>query len=127
MQAIALLSQVAFEHPDPPEHRLALAKLLCGCSPAAAFELDRPLPPEAIDECERLLTAILANAPILRDTSVASFRANFIQRPALLSVREGGWSLVVEPRPHDLVLDRFAWSWSWVKLRWMADPLSVQW
>lgn len=127
MQAIALLSQLAFEDADPPEYRLPLAKLLCGCAPEAFFKLERPLAPEQIDECDRLLAAVIANAPILRDTSIASFRATFVQRPALLGIREGGWLLEVEQRAHDLVLERLPWSWSWVKLPWMFDPLSVRW
>jgi hypothetical protein len=127
MQAIALLSQLAFEDPEPPEFRLPLAKLLCGLSPEDLFMLERPLVPEQIAECERLLTAVIENAPILRDTSIASFRANFLQRPASLSIQEGAWQLEVEERPHDLVLERFGWSWSWVKLAWMPDPLFVRW
>jgi hypothetical protein len=127
MQAIALLAQLAFEEPEPPEFRLPLAKLLCGCSPEHEFTLERPLAPEQIVECDRLLAAVIENAPILRDATVTSFRANFVQRPAALSIREGAWLLEVEAGPHDIVLERFPWSWSWVKLAWMADPLFVRW
>jgi hypothetical protein len=127
MQAIALLSQLAVEDADPPEFRLPLAKLLCGRSPEDAFVLERPLAFEQIDECDQLLGSVIHNAPILRDTTIASFRANFIRRPAALSIRDGAWLLEVEERPHDLVLQRFPWSWSWVKLAWMADPLLVRW
>jgi hypothetical protein len=127
MQAIALLSQLAIEDPEPPEFRLPLAKLLCGLPPEAGFALERPLAPEQLDQCERLLAAIIDHASILRDMPVASFRATFLQRSGALSVRDGAWLLQVERQAHDLVLDRFPWSWSWVKLPWMPDPLRVEW
>jgi hypothetical protein len=127
MQAIALLSQLAIEDPEPAEFRLPLAKLLCGRAPETPFVLERPLEPEQIAECDRLIAAAIENAPILRDMSVAAFRANFLQRSAALSIREGAWQLDVEDQPHDLVLERFPWSWSWVKLAWMPDPLFVRW
>lgn len=127
MHAIALLSQLASEDPEPPEFRLPLAKLLCGLPPEAGFALERPLAPEQLDLCERLLAAVIGHASILRDMPVASFRATFLQRPGALSVRDGAWLLQVERQAHDLVLDRFPWSWSWVKLPWMPDPLRVEW
>ncbi|HWN69395.1 MAG TPA: contractile injection system tape measure protein, partial [Haliangium sp.] len=127
MQAIALLSQLASEDPEPPEFRLPLAKLLCGLPPEAGFALERPLAPEQLDECERLLAAVIGHASILRDMPVASFRATFLQRTGVLSVRDGAWLLQVERQSHDLVLDRFPWSWSWVRLPWMPDPLRVEW
>jgi hypothetical protein len=127
MQAIALLSQLAIENPEPPEFRVPLAKLLCGLSPEDSFALERPPAPEQLDECERLLAAVIGHASILRDMPVASFRETFLQRSGVLSVRDGAWLLQVERQSHDLVLDRFPWSWSWVKLPWMPDPLRVEW
>jgi hypothetical protein len=127
MQAISLLSQLAIEDPEPPEFRLPLAKLLCGLPPEAPFTLERPLTPEQLAECERLLAAVIDHTSILRDMPVASFRATFLQRPGVLFVRDGAWLLKVERQSHDLVLDRFPWSWSWVKLPWMPDPLRVEW
>ena len=44
-----------------------------------------------------------------------------------LTMVEGTWLLRVERASHDLVLDRFPWSWSWLKLPWMGDPLRVEW
>jgi hypothetical protein len=127
MRAIALLSQLAMENPEPPEFRLPLAKLLCGLSPQNSFALERLPTPEQLDECERLLAAVIVHASILRDMPVASFRTTFLQRSGVLSVRDGAWLLQVERHTHDLVLDRFPWSWSWVKLPWMPNPLRVEW
>ena len=42
-------------------------------------------------------------------------------------MRTGSWLLSVERQPYDLVLDRFSWSWAWLKLPWMPEPLTVEW
>jgi hypothetical protein len=104
-----------------------LAKLLCGLVPEVGFVLERPPTPEQLGECEHLLTAVIEHASVLRGMTVASFRAAFLQRPGVLSIRDGAWLLQVERHTHDLVLERFPWSWGWVKLPWMQDPLRVEW
>ncbi|HLT40360.1 MAG TPA: contractile injection system tape measure protein, partial [Enhygromyxa sp.] len=126
-QAIALLELLATGELDPPEHRLPLAKLLCGVAPDHPFALDEPLAEPQVAEAERLLSAVIDNAPILGAMPIPSFRAAFLQRPAALSIRDGTWLLRVERRSHDVVLDRFEWSWSWIRLPWMPDPLQVEW
>jgi hypothetical protein len=126
-QAIALLARLGLDDPEPLEYRLALAKLLCGRAPEQSFELERPLAPAQINECEQLLSAVIDHAPILRAMSIASFRQSFLRRAGALSVESGRWRLHVERLSHDLVLDRFSWSWAWVKLPWMPDPLQVEW
>lgn len=127
MRAIALLSWLALEDPAPPEFCLPLAKLLCGLAPEAAFAQARPLAPELLAEGERLLAAVVDHAPVLRDMSVAGLRAAFLRRPAALCTRDGAWLLRVERRAHDVVLERFPWAWSWLKLPWMPDPMRVEW
>jgi hypothetical protein len=74
-----------------------------------------------------MLTAVIANAPILRDMSIDGFRGSFLLRKGVLSVRDGAWLLRVERASYDVVLDRFGWGISWVKLPWMQAPLCVEW
>jgi hypothetical protein len=127
LRAVSLLGQIVFEDPEPPEFLLPLAKVLCGLSPEAHFELELTLNAEQLAECERLLSAAIDHAPSLRALPTAQFRATFLQRRAALSVREGTWLLQVERRAEDALLDRLPWSWSWLKLPWMAGALQVEW
>src|SRR5690606_28418316 len=126
-RAVALLHWLASEDPEPPEYALPLAKLLCGLAPDAPFELESALEPPELQESERMLDALIAHATILRDMSVADLRASFLRRAGILSTRDGGWLLQVERRSHDVVLDRFPWTWTWVRLPWMPAPLRVEW
>jgi hypothetical protein len=45
----------------------------------------------------------------------------------VLSARDGAWLLRVQRETYDVVLDRFPWSITWVKLPWMNTLLRVAW
>ncbi len=110
-----------------PEHRLPLAKLLCGLAPEAPLPL-APLPGgEALAEGAVLLQAVIAQAPILRAMSVPAFCASFLWRAGHLGVRDGHWLLRVERSAYDMVRDRFPWGVAMVRLPWMPAPLAVEW
>jgi hypothetical protein len=126
-RAVSLLAWLAFEDPGPPEYRLPLAKLLCGLPVDAHFDPPGPPDPGQIEECARLLDAVVAHAPVLREMPGPALRSTFVQRPGVLGTRAGRWLLNVERQPQDELLDRFSWSWAWVKLPWMAQALQVEW
>jgi hypothetical protein len=127
LQAVALVASLATGDPAPLEFRLPLAKLLCGRTLESDFALERPLAPEQLAEADRLLAAAIDRVPALDEPSIAEFRAGFLARPGALGARDGAWLLQVERRPQDTVLDRFPWSWRWVRLPWMPAPLRVEW
>ncbi|MGB1017237.1 MAG: contractile injection system tape measure protein, partial [Nannocystaceae bacterium] len=78
-------------------------------------------------EARAMLEAVILRAPILKKMSVAGLRGSFLLRPGVLRVRDGTWLLQVERQGYDVVVDRFPWSFLWVKLPWMHEPLQVEW
>ena len=122
-----MLHYLATESTDLPEYQLPLNKILAGVDLLENFELSEPLLESELAECNNLLTAVIAQAPILRNMSIAGFRSTFLLREGVLRARDGAWLLQVEHLTHDIVLDRFPWSWEWVKLPWMAKALRVEW
>lgn len=126
-RAAGLLQVVATQESGSPEYLLPLNKILCGLAVEEVFDFGAPLQEAEAEECERLLEAVIAQAPILRDMSVAGFRGTFLLRKGVLSTRDGAWLLQVERETYDIVLERFPWSWGWVKLPWMDAPLRVDW
>ena len=112
---------------EPPEFQLLLPKLLCGLDLEEPLQLPTPLSADEQAECEALLVAAIAQAPILRQMSVAGFRGSFGLREGQLSSRDGHWLLQVERQTFDVVIDRFPWSAALVRLPWMPALLQVQW
>ena len=126
-RAVALLECAATGQPQADEYRTPLSKVLCGLTPEQVLEPGSPLQADetrTVDEC---LTAVVAQAPILRDMSPDGLRGTFLLREGALSVRDGLWLLRVERQTYDVVLDRVPWPLSVVKLPWMSGPCQVEW
>jgi hypothetical protein len=126
-RAAGLLQHLCTGDLEPAEHQLPLTRVLCGMRRIDVFDFGPPVTEAEAEECNNLLTAAIASAPILRDMSIAGFRGSFLIRKGALSARDDTWLLRVERASHDVVLDRFPWGMSWVKLPWMEAPLCVEW
>jgi hypothetical protein len=126
-RAVGLLQYLATEDPCPPEYQLVLTKVLCGMNVDEVFDFGPPVTEVEAEESAGMLTAVIANAPILRDMSIDGLRGSFLLRKGVLGARDGAWLLRVERATHDVVLDRFPWAVGWVKLPWMEAPLNVEW
>jgi hypothetical protein len=126
-RAVGLLQYAVSEDPSPPEYLLPLNKVLCGMELDDVFDFGPPVTEAEAEECTNLLTAVIANAPILKNMSINGLRGTFLLRRGVLSSRDGAWLLRVERETYDVVLDRFPWTMQWVKLPWMDTPLRVEW
>ena len=91
------------------------------------FDFGPPVTEAEAEECSRLLRAVIDHASILGEMSIDGFRGSFLLRKGLLGTRDGAWLLRVEQMTFDVVLERFPWSWTWIKLPWMEGPLRVEW
>jgi hypothetical protein len=126
-RAARLLQYMATEDTSPPEYQMTLNKLICGIDPEEILEFGPPVTEMEAEESANLISAVIENAPILRNMSHSGFRGSFLLRKGMLSAGEASWILRVERETFDLVLDRFPWSFSWIKLPWMEIPLGVEW
>jgi hypothetical protein len=122
-----LLQYIATEDPSPPEYQMTLNKLICGIDPEEVLDFGPAVTEAEAEACLNLLSAVVENAPVLRNMSHDGFRGSFLLRKGVVSAGEASWILRVERETFDLVLDRFPWSFSWVKLPWMEIPLGVEW
>ncbi len=126
-RAVGLLGYLAHADPEPAEYLLPLAKVLCGMDLDEVFDFGSPVTEAEAEECSNLLRAVISHAAILNDMSVDGFRGSFLIRQGLLDTRDGAWLLRVERQTYDIVLERFPWTWVWVKQPWMEAPLRVEW
>lgn len=126
-RAIRVLEAVVHGSDAPPMGGQRLERLLCGV--AWDRRLGPPLPPdaEALNLIDGLLASVIARWSAIGSTSVAGLREAFLQRDGLLRRIEAGWTLEVQPRPYDMLLDRLPWSVAVLKLAWMPAPIHVKW
>lgn len=127
-RGVALLHYLASGELDPPEYRLALAKVLCGLPLQNTLARDVELSEDEREECDTLLHVMLQHWGALRNSSADGLRGSFLMRPAKLTLRDHDeWLLQVERNSYDILLDQLPWSISMVKLPWMRKLMWVEW
>ncbi|WP_231739348.1 contractile injection system tape measure protein [Novosphingobium sp. FSW06-99] len=112
---------------DRPEPHLVLNKLLCGVPPA--MPVARAIDPRSGDlaTCDAMLKAVLANWPPLNRTSIDALQETFFQREGRLQCSGGKWTLQVQRKTLDVLMDQIPWGLSVVYHHWMPEPIYVTW
>ena len=126
-RAVMLLQYLAYGRVETEEFELPLNKILCG------LQVDEPVPvtieisEQEAAVSEELFSVIFQRWDKLKNTSVAGFRASFIQREGALQRNEDTWELKVEQRAYDLLLSTLPWGISMIRCAWMNQLLTVEW
>lgn len=126
-RAVLLLQFLVDASTESPEHILPLNKVLCGIDLLEPIEANLDITEQEQEECENLLSAVIQNWSILKNTSIAGLRSAFLQREGILKRRDRSLLLQVEQQTHDILLDRIPWSIRVIKLPWMDEVLYVEW
>ena len=74
-----------------------------------------------------MLTNMILNWPILKNTSIDGLQSSFFHREGKLRKEEQGWKLIVEQKSYDMLLDHLSYSIAIIKLPWMEEILKVDW
>lgn len=112
---------------DSPEPLLVLNKVICGIPIEQPVEAKIAPTGEEKSACENLLQSMISNWPILSNTSIAALRETFMQREGKLEGLDDRWTLRVQRKTVDVLVDRIPWSISVIRLPWMPKPLYVTW
>jgi hypothetical protein len=122
-----LLRYLVFEGEQFEELEVVLEKLLCGIALAESIAERPRLSDEEKEQAGLLLQSVIEHWTVLKSTSPAGLRHNFLQREGKLVFKNGQWELRVQKQAHDLLLDYLPWSISIIKLPWMKYVLNVKW
>ena len=127
LQAVHELEFLARGRGEYREYDLVLNKVLCGFPLTAP--VDTGLKAEPIDPAEagKLLPAVIRNWKIIADTSVKGFRNSFLMRDGRLTPQENNWTLIIDRKGYDVLLEKLPYSIHVVKLPWMEKPIYVEW
>ncbi|WP_020589084.1 contractile injection system tape measure protein [Desulfobacter curvatus] len=126
-KAVHILEYMVTGEQSAPEYRLMLNKLLCGMEPDRPIHQLFLLEKAQTDLTRELILSMIAHWKVLGKTSVEGFRQSFLTREGRLEATEDAWSLVVAPKPFDMLLDRIPWTFSPIRLPWMDRVLHVHW
>lgn len=126
--AIFLLQYIIYgEEKEWLERDLLLNKVLVG------MNVEAPLPSKvALTEKEKeLADSLLENVKSMwskiKNISTRAFREAFLIRKGSLSMKDDRWTLSVERKAYDVLLDSIPWSYSMLRTPWMHSLLMVNW
>jgi hypothetical protein len=126
-RAVHLVQFMVTGQAQTPEYELVLNKILCGLPTATPIPAGIDITQAEQDTIEGMVRAMVAHAKVLGSSSVAAMRQTFFARAGDLQLIDEAWQLRVHPGTFDMLLDRLPWSYSLIKLGWMARPLHVTW
>jgi len=126
-RASLLLQYLVDTSTESSEHIFPLNKILCGIDLLESINTNLEITTEEQAESENLLSAVIQNWSILKNTSIEGFRKAFLRRNGILRVHNDGWLLQVERETYDILLDRIPWSIQVIKLPWMENILHIEW
>jgi len=125
-RAVHLLGYLAgFEECE--EHVLTIAKLLTNWPLSMPVIKRLKLTLQEKKEANDMLTNMILNWQILKNTSIDGLQSSFFHRPGKLRKEEQGWKLIVEQKSYDMLLDHLPYSIAIIKLPWMKEILRVDW
>jgi hypothetical protein len=117
---------VNFEQ-ESPEQALILNKILCGIDYQEAITSGVVLTELEIEIANELLYVVTQQWEKLKNTSINGLQETFLQRSGSLSLSSEGWTLVVENKAYDVLLQTLPWGLSFIKNSLMTEPIFVEW
>lgn len=126
-RAVKLLQYLTHPGQEIVEEELPLNKLICGIPIGEV--VDPAFEPEDLEKeiIGQMFGAIISHWEMVKNSSVEGFRESWLWREGKLVEGEKSWSLTVEQRAFDVLLDYKPFSISPVSFSWMDKPIQVEW
>lgn len=126
-RTVCLLHYLASGCDNFEEQLLILPKFLCGLPLTVPVNRFLRISDYEKEECLSFLRNILKQWELENEISLEALQQNFLQRRGVLKKEITGWSLYVEEKEEDYLLDRLPWHLLSTRFNWMDQPLEVNW
>lgn len=126
-RAVCLLHYLSAGESEYPEPELLLPMHLCSWPAGIPVNRFLTLSKYEKEECSRLLKSAIEHWQALKNTTPDGLRVNFLMRNGRLKKGEFGWTLHVEHKTHDVLLNKLPWGISLIKFKWMSEHLTIDW
>ncbi|MEX0290392.1 MAG: contractile injection system tape measure protein [Flavobacteriaceae bacterium] len=126
-RAICLLHYLATGQQQFPEEELLLPKFLCNFPKEHPIPRELPISDFEKEEVHLLLSTVLKHWKAVKNTSIEGLRVNFLQRKGVLEKDSLGYTLHIENKTTDILLDQLPWGLSAIHWPWMPKLLTIKW
>ena len=122
-----LLHYIATGEANAPEYEMVFEKFLCNIPMNQSINRHIKLSRKHKTQVKNLIESVQQNWKPMKKSSVALLQNEFLQRSGKLVVTSHDYTLTVERKTQDILLDKLAWGISLVKLPWKENFLFVNW
>ncbi|MAZ73785.1 MAG: hypothetical protein CMC70_11645 [Flavobacteriaceae bacterium] len=126
-RALYLLQYLVYAHIDVPENALLLNKILVGMPLSHPVNPITTMTQDEIALSDSLLHGFISNWPRMEDTTPTGVQETFLQRGGIVTIDQATYSLMVERRGVDVLVQGIPWNFSVIASPWMRNPLHVTW
>lgn len=125
--AAHLLHYIATEQEQDYEHEMLFEKLLCNIPVNQTINRNIILSEELKNHADEMLRAVLENWQVMKNSSLALLRNEYLQRPGKIILTGDNPKILVERKTQDILLDKISWNLGIVKLVWKNKVIFVDW
>lgn len=124
---VHLLHYIATGKTNAPEYDMVFEKFLCNIPLSQTINRHIKLSRKHKAQANKVIESVQHNWNPMKTSSVALLRNEFFQRSGKLVVTDHDYSLTVERKTQDILLDKLTWGIGLIKLPWQKKFLFVNW
>ena len=121
-----LLHYIATGKTNAPEYDMAFEKFLCNIPLHQTINRHIKLTRKHKAEAKNVIESVQHNWSAMKKSSVALLQNEFFQRPGKLVI-EHDYTLTVERKTQDILLEKLGWGIGFVKLPWQEKFIFINW
>jgi len=125
--AVHYLQYAAAGSPATDNALLPFSNVLCGLAISHPVPAAINITDEQKELIDSMINALIAQMPVLNNCSITAFRETFLMREGSLTEQQGNQELAVHVRSYDVLLQRYPFALSVVRLPWMSEQVRINW
>jgi len=126
-RAVHLLHYMVTGQTKRYEYDQSLEKLICGIPLAEPVMREIELTQKELQEGNDLLQSVLEHWGALKNTSIHGLQETFLKRECIVQPRDGNWTVTINRKTEDVLLEKIPWGYSMITLPWNKYFIYVEW
>ncbi|QXU50814.1 hypothetical protein KYG33_07180 [Chryseobacterium sp. D764] len=122
-----LLHYIAAGKTNAPEYDMIFEKFLCNIPMHQTINRHIKLSRKHKTQANNVIESVQHNWAPMKKSSAALLQNEFFQRPGKLTITDSDYTLIVERKTQDILLEKLSWGIGLVKLPWQKKFIFVNW
>ncbi len=122
-----VLHYIATGRINAPEYDMIFEKFLCNIPMHQTINRHIKLSRKHKTQAKNVIESVQHNWAPMRKSSAALLQNEFFQRPGKLVITDSDYTLTIERKTQDILLDKLSWGIGLVKLPWHEKFMFVNW